>query len=96
MMEQMLLLCVCAILPFVIGALVAINHPNASFLYQNALWAQIETSNNSVKTCASWGPSRYGIVCNRVKKVLSSIERAVMIIGAGPVGERRHFWTDPY
>ena len=78
------------------GALVPINHPNASFLYQNALWAQIETSNNSVKTCASWGPSRYGIVCNRVKKVLSSIERSVMIIGAGPVGEIRHFWTDPY
>ena len=42
----------CNLAFFVRGALVAINHPNASFLYQNALWAQIETSNNSVKTCA--------------------------------------------
>ena len=60
------------------GALVPINHPNASFLYQNALWAQIETSNNSVKTCASWGPSRYDTVCYRVNKVLSSRERGLM------------------
>ena len=32
------------------GSWAAINHQKVSFLYQNALWAQIESSNNSAKT----------------------------------------------